>query len=84
MAHVERTLTTTTDIHTVWDYLTDFRTTEEWAHRAEFRTHGAARLAEPLLPAGLKVLGDKVAATLQERLDALGTATAADGSGVQA
>ena len=30
MAHVERTLTTSTDIHTVWDYLTDFRTSEEW------------------------------------------------------
>jgi len=84
MAHVERTLTTTTDIHTVWDYLTDFRTTEEWAYRAEFRTHGAAKLAEPLLPPGLKILGDKVAASMQERLDALGAAaTAADGSGVQ-
>jgi len=31
MAHVERTLTTTTDIHTVWDYLTDFRTTFKWS-----------------------------------------------------
>lgn len=29
MAHVERTLTTSTDIRTVWDYLTDFRTSEE-------------------------------------------------------
>jgi uncharacterized protein YndB with AHSA1/START domain len=158
MAHVERTLTTTTDIHTVWDYLTDFRTTEEWdpptvstertsgdggvgttyhnvssflgsqsevdyvvsaveplerfelrgdagksmdlhdtitferlpeggtrvTYRAEFLTHGAAKLAEPLLPPGLKILGDKVAASMQERLDALGVAaTAADGSGVQ-
>ena len=158
MAHVERTLTTTTDIHTVWDYLTDFRTTEEWdpptvstertsgdggvgttyhnvssflgsqsevdyvvsaveplerfelrgdagksmdlhdtitferlpeggtrvTYRAEFRTHGAAKLAEPLLPPGLKILGDKVAASMQERLDALGAgATAADGPGVQ-
>lgn len=158
MAHVERTLTTSTDIHTVWDYLTDFRTTEEWdpptvstertsgdggvgttyhnvssflgsqsevdyvvsaveplerfelrgdagksldlhdtitferlpeggtrvTYRAEFRTHGAARLAEPLLPPGLKILGDQVASSMQERLDALGTSTAADGSGVQA
>ena len=159
MAHVERTLTTSTDIHTVWDYLTDFRTSEEWdpptvstertsgdggvgttyhnvssflgsqsevdyvvsaveplerfelrgdagksldlhdtitferlaeggtqvTYRAEFRTHGAAKLAEPLLPPGLKILGDKVAASLQERLDALGAgATAADGSGLQA
>ena len=158
MAHVERTLTTSTDIHTVWDYLTDFRTTEQWdpptvstertsgdggvgttyhnvssflgsesevdyvvsaveplerfelrgdagksvdlhdtitferlpeggtrvTYRAEFRTHGAAKLAEPLLPPGLKILGDRVAATMQERLDALGTSTAADGSGVQA
>jgi uncharacterized protein YndB with AHSA1/START domain len=158
MVHVERTLTTTTDIHTVWDYLTDFRTTEEWdpptvstertsgdggvgttyhnvssflgsqsevdyvvsaveplerfelrgdagksmdlhdtitferlpeggtrvTYRAEFRTHGAAKLAEPLLPPGLKILGDKVAASMQERLDALGAgARAADGSGVQ-
>lgn len=158
MAHVERTLTTSTDIHTVWDYLTDFRTTEEWdpptvstertsgdggvgttyhnvssflgsqsevdyvvsaveplerfeirgdagrsldlhdtitferlpeggtrvTYRAEFRTHGAAKLAEPLLPPGLKVLGDKVAASMQEHLDALGTTTAADGAGLQA
>ena len=158
MAHVERTLTTSTDIHTVWDYLTDFRTTEEWdpptvstertsgdggvgttyhnvssflgsqsevdyvvsaveplerfelrgdagksldlhdtitferlpeggtrvTYRAEFRTHGAAKLAEPLLPPGLKVLGDKVAASMQERLDALGTSTAADGAGLEA
>ncbi len=158
MAHVERTLTTSTDIHTVWDYLTDFRTTEEWdpptvstertsgdggvgttyhnvssflgsqsevdyvvsaveqlerfelrgdagtsldlhdtitferlpeggtrvTYRAEFRTHGAAKLAEPLLPPGLKILGDRVASSMQERLDALGTSTAADGSGVQA
>jgi len=154
MAHVERTLTTTTDIHTVWDYVTDFRTTEEWdpptvstertsgdggvgttyhnvssflgsqsevdyvvcaveplerfelrgdagksldlhdtitferlpeggtrvTYRAEFRTHGAAKFAEPLLPPGLKILGDKVAASLQEHLDALGATTAADGS----
>ena len=159
MAHVERTLTTTTDIHSVWDYLTDFRTSEEWdpptvstertsgdggvgttyhnvssflgsqsevdyvvsaieplerfelrgdagksldlhdtitferlpdggtqvTYRAEFHTHGAAKLAEPLLPPGLKILGDKVAASLQEHLDALGAgATAADGSGLQA
>lgn len=158
MAHVERTLTTSTDIHTVWDYLTDFRTTEEWdpptvstertsgdggvgttyhnvssflgsqsevdyvvsaveplerfelrgdagksldlhdtitferlpeggtrvTYRAEFGTHGAAKLAEPLLPPGLKVLGDKVAASMQERLDALGTSTAADGAGLEA
>lgn len=158
MAHVERTLTTSTDIHTVWDYLTDFRTTEEWdpptvstertsgdggvgttyhnassflgsqsevdyvvsaveplerfelrgdagksldlhdtitferlpeggtrvTYRAEFRTHGAAKLAEPLLPPGLKVLGDRVAASMQERLDALGTSTAADCAGIQA
>lgn len=158
MAHVERTLRTDTDIHVVWDYLTDFTTTEEWdpptrstertsgdggvgttyhnvssflgtetevdyvvsavvplerfelrgdagksmdlhdtvtferlpeggtevTYRAEFHPHGAAKLAEPLLPPGLKVLGDKVAASLQERLDALGTTTAADGSGVQA
>ena len=158
MAHVERTLTTDTDIHVVWDYLTDFTTTEEWdpptrstertsgdggvgttyhnvssflgaesevdyvvsavvplerfelcgdagtsmdlhdtitlkprpeggtsvTYRAEFHPHGAAKLAEPLLPPGLKVLGDRVAASLQERLDALGSAEAVDGSGVTA
>lgn len=154
MAHVERTLRTSTDIQTVWDYLTDFRTTEEWdpptvstertsgdggvgttyhnvssflgsqsevdyvvsaveplerfelrgdagksldlhdtitferlpedgtrvTYRAEFRTHGAAKLAEPLLPPGLKILGDRVAASMQERLDSLGTGAVADGS----
>ena len=157
MAHVERTLTTDTDIHTVWEYMTDFTTTEEWdpptrstvrtsgdggvgttyhnvssflgtetevdyvvtkmeplarfelrgdagksmdlhdtitferrpeggtvlTYRAEFKPHGAAKLAEPLLPPGLKILGDKVAASLQEKLDALPTTTAADGSGVR-
>ena len=155
---MERTLTTSTDIHTVWDYLTDFRTSEEWdpptvstertsgdggvgttyhnvssflgsqsevdyvvsaveplerfelrgdagksldlhdtitferlpeggtqvTYRAEFRTHGAAKLAEPLLPPGLKILGDKVADSLLEHLDALGTRTAADDSGLRA
>ena len=158
MAHVERTLRTDTDIHVVWDYLTDFITTEEWdpptqstertsgdggvgttyrnvssflgtetevdyvvsavvplerfelrgdagksmdlhdtitferrpeggttvTYRAEFTTHGAAKLAEPLLPPWLKILGDRVASSLQERLDALGSAEAADGSGVTA
>lgn len=157
MAHVERTLTTSTDIHTVWDYLTDFTTTEEWdpptvsttrtsgdggvgttyhnvssllgsenevdyvvsavvplerfevrgdagtsmdlhdtitferppeggtrvTYRAEFIPHGAAKLAEPLLPPGLKLLGDKVAGRLQECLDGLGTTTTADGSGLR-
>jgi uncharacterized protein YndB with AHSA1/START domain len=156
MAHVERTLTTDTDIHVVWDYMTDFTNTEEWdpptrstertsgdggvgtvyhnvssflgtetevdyvvstvvplerfelrgdagksmglhdtitferlpeggtrlTYRAEFHPHGAAKLAEPLLPPGLKILGDKVAACMQEKLDALGTSTAVDGSGV--
>lgn len=54
-------------------------------YRAEFRTHGAAKLTEPLLPAGLKILGEKVATSLQEHLDALDAgATAVDGSGTQA
>lgn len=40
-------------------------------YHAEFSPEGAAKLATPLLPAGLKVLADKVAASLEERLQQL-------------
>ena len=40
-------------------------------YRSEFHPVGVARLAEPLLPPALKILGDKVAASLEERLKAL-------------
>jgi uncharacterized protein YndB with AHSA1/START domain len=144
MASVERTVTTSTPLERVWDYMTEFRNTEEWdpptvrtvrtsgdggvgtvyhntstflgqqtevdyevvevvphqrfvlrgdagsvqlrdtltfestpeggtalTYRAEFHPHGASKLAEPLLPPALKVLGDKVAATMQECLERL-------------
>ena len=37
-------------------------------YHAEFTPEGAAKLAEPLMPAGLKVLADKVAASMEEKL----------------
>ena len=37
-------------------------------YRAEFHPHGVARLVEPLLPVGLKRLGDEAAAQLEECL----------------
>jgi carbon monoxide dehydrogenase subunit G len=40
-------------------------------YHAEFSPHGAAKLAEPLMPLALKVLADKVAASMQEKLAAL-------------
>jgi uncharacterized protein YndB with AHSA1/START domain len=40
-------------------------------YRSDFRPVGAARLVGPLLPPALKLLGDKVAASLEERLNAL-------------
>ncbi|MEJ7832762.1 MAG: SRPBCC family protein [Nocardioides sp.] len=40
-------------------------------YHAEFTPHGAAKLAEPLMPAGLKLLADKVAASLEEHLTKL-------------
>jgi uncharacterized protein YndB with AHSA1/START domain len=40
-------------------------------YHAEFEPQGAAKLAEPLLPLGLKVLADKVAASLEEHLTKL-------------
>jgi uncharacterized protein YndB with AHSA1/START domain len=40
-------------------------------YRSEFHPVGAAKLAEPLLPAALKILGDKTAASLEKRLQAL-------------
>ena len=40
-------------------------------YHAEFEPHGVAKLAEPLMPLGLKVLADKVAKSMQEHLDAL-------------
>ena len=40
-------------------------------YHAEFSPEGVAKLAEPLLPAALKVLADKVAASMQEKLDRL-------------
>ena len=40
-------------------------------YHAEFTPVGAAKLVEPLLPAGLKVLADRVASSLEERLQQL-------------
>jgi uncharacterized protein YndB with AHSA1/START domain len=40
-------------------------------YHSEFTPLGAARLVTPLLPAGLKVLADRVEASLQEKLSAL-------------
>ncbi len=40
-------------------------------YRAEFHPVGVAKLVEPLLPLALKILGDKVAKSLEERLSAL-------------
>ena len=37
-------------------------------YHAEFTPEGAAKLAEPLMPLGLKVLADKVAASMEEKL----------------
>lgn len=37
-------------------------------YHAEFTPEGTAKLAEPLMPLGLKVLADKVAASMEERL----------------
>jgi carbon monoxide dehydrogenase subunit G len=37
-------------------------------YHAEFEPHGVAKLVEPLLPLGLKVLADKVASSMQEKL----------------
>jgi uncharacterized protein YndB with AHSA1/START domain len=42
-------------------------------YRAEFHPHGAARLIEPLLPVGLKKLGDETAAAMRACLDRLPT-----------
>ena len=143
MPSVERTVTTDQPLSKVWEYLSDFRNTEEWdpptvtttrtsgeggvgttyhnvskllgseqevdyrvtifdvektfqlegdagsiklldtitfastgtgtsvTYHAEFTPEGAAKLAEPLMPAGLKILADKVAASMQEKLDRL-------------
>lgn len=43
----------------------------EVTYHAEFTPQGAAKLAEPLMPIGLKLLADKVAASLEEHLAAL-------------
>lgn len=40
-------------------------------YHAEFTPQGAAKLAEPLMPAGLRFLADKVAASLEEHLSKL-------------
>lgn len=40
-------------------------------YRAEFYPQGAAKLAQPLLPAGLKKLGDDAAEQMKAQLDAL-------------
>lgn len=40
-------------------------------YHAEFGPQGAAKLATPLLPAALKVLADKVAESMEEKLRAL-------------
>ena len=140
MPSVERTVTTDQPLTKVWEYLSDFTTTEEWdpptvtttrtsgdggvgttyhnvskmlgseqevdyvvtkydvektfqlkgdagsiklldtitferagagtsvTYHAEFTPEGAAKLAEPLMPLGLKVLADKVAASMEEKL----------------
>jgi len=41
-------------------------------YRAEFHPVGLAKLATPLLPPGLKILGDQVASTLEDELQRLG------------
>ncbi len=144
MPSVERTVTVDQPISKVWDYLTDFRNSEEWdpptvstvrtggdggvgttyhnvskflgseqevdytvtrfdehrsfqlegdagsiqlldtitfsetgtggtsvTYHAEFTPQGAAKLATPLMPAALKVLADKVAASMEEHLQKL-------------
>ena len=141
MPHIERTITVPGgDLDSIWAYLADFTTTEEWdpptrstrrvqgdggvgttyhnvstflgreteatytvaahepprrlelegeassmrlhdtitveqqgadvvvTYRAEFHPQGAAKLATPLLPAGLKVLGDSAAQQMEECL----------------
>ena len=40
-------------------------------YHAEFNPEGVAKLAEPLMPVALKLLADKVAASMQEKLDRL-------------
>jgi uncharacterized protein YndB with AHSA1/START domain len=37
-------------------------------YHAEFSPEGAAKLAEPLMPVALKILADKVAASMEEKL----------------
>lgn len=143
MQSIERTITVTTPLERVWDYLTDFTNTESWdpptqsttrvtgsgdvgtvyrnvsrilgrdveidytvvrrepmrvfqlegstssmkmldtmtfaggdsgttvTYRAEFHPEGAAKLVEPLMPLGLKRLGDKSADQLEKRLNEL-------------
>jgi carbon monoxide dehydrogenase subunit G len=43
----------------------------EVTYRAEFHPTGLAKLADPLLPAPLKLLGDRVASSLEKTLEAL-------------
>jgi hypothetical protein len=43
----------------------------EVTYRAEFKPSGVGKLAAPLLPAPLKILGDQVAKTLADRLEKL-------------
>ena len=143
MASVERTVTVGTPVEKVWEYLSDFTTTEDWdpptvrttrtsgdggvgttyknvskvlgkerevdyvvtaydvnqrfqlagkasglelvdtitfeptrtgtsvTYHSTFRPQGVAKLAAPLLPAGLKILADQVEASLQAKLSAL-------------
>ena len=143
MPSVERTVTTDQPLSKVWEYLSDFRNTEEWdpptvtttrtsgeggvgttyhnvskllgseqevdyrvtifdvektfqlegdagsiklldtitfestgtgtsvTYHAEFNPEGVAKLAEPLMPVALKLLADKVASSMQEKLDQL-------------
>jgi uncharacterized protein YndB with AHSA1/START domain len=58
-------------------HLLDTITVEPWetgtrvTYRAEFEPRGAAKLAEPLLPAGLKLLADQVAKSLEDHLRSL-------------
>ncbi len=40
-------------------------------YHAEFTPEGAAKLALPLMPVGLKILADRVAASLEEKLQQL-------------
>ena len=46
-------------------------TTTSVTYHAEFNPEGAAKLATPLLPAGLKILADQVAKSLEEHLNKL-------------